>query len=234
MDPLDIWYVIFNNCDLLSQVMLISTCSVFNRNLFVTNMWNAPANRKRLILIPSDLEQRKFIRIKELDIRYSCEIRDVSFLTNLKKLRIHSKIKQCGIQGLDLIELIFDPNQKIKDVSFMTNLKKLYAGEFCEVNQFGIKGLDLVELNIWENHRIHDVSFMTNLKKLDISGQSCGVGRDGIKSLDLIELNIDNNAQIRDISFMTNLKKLSAGEYCGIDQQNIQRLDLIELASYIV
>src|SRR5271163_1618580 len=222
--PLDIWYVIFQHLDLLSKLRLISVCSAFNHSFFIANMYDV-ADIYKSGLTKQILKQRKFERIISLDI-HLCNINNISFLTNLEKLNTYS-INQEGINGLDLIELYADRNEKIKDVSFMTNLKKLHALGCCGIGQEGIKGCNLIELDANRNEKIKTVSFMTNLKKLYAFG-NCGIDQEGIKGCNLIELYANYNEKIKTVSFMTNLKKLEASENCGIDQEGIRGLDLIE------
>src|SRR5271169_6080493 len=204
--PLDIWHVIFQHSDLLSQLRLISVCSAFNRSFFITDMYNILDIYKDR-LTEQILKQKKFKRIISLHIM--CNINNISFLTNLKKLNNYS-INQEGINGLDLIELDADRNEKIKDVSFMTNLKKLHALGCCGIDQEGIKGCNLIELDANYNEKIKNVSFMTNLKKLYAFGD-CGIDQGGIKECNLIELY--SNYKINDVSFMTSLKKLNGVYY---------------------
>jgi len=91
----------------------------------------------------------------ELYANNNPKIKDVSFMTNLKKLYADKDcgIDQKGIQGLDLIELYCTINEKIKDVSFMRNLKILYVDN-CGIDQQGIRGLDLIELHCRRNEKI--------------------------------------------------------------------------------
>src|SRR5271155_4809896 len=161
--PLDIWHVIFQHSDLLSQLRLISVCSAFNRSFFITDMYNILDIYKDR-LTEQILKQKKFKRIISLDIM--CNINNISFLTNLKKLNTYS-INQEGINGLDFIELYANYNEKIKIVSFMTNLKKLHASGCCGIDQEGINGLNLIELYAENNNKIKDISFMANLKILN-------------------------------------------------------------------
>src|SRR5271154_3945225 len=180
--PLDIWHVIFQHSDLLSQLRLISVCSAFNRSFFITDMYNILDIYKDR-LTEQILKQKKFKRIISLDIM--CNINNISFLTNLKKLNTYS-INQEGINGLDLIELYADRNEKIKDVSFMTNLKELDAN--C-------------------NKKIKNVSFMTNLKKLSAQ-ECCGIDQEGIKECNLIELDAGYNEKNKEGAVITNFKKI--------------------------
>src|SRR5271156_1122770 len=107
--PSDIWQVILH-CGLLSQLKLITVCSDFYQSLFITDLYNIPEvyRNKLTILI---LQQKKFSRLVQLNIQGNKNINNISFLSNLKKLRVsyYCGIDQQGIQGLNLIE--FDINQ---------------------------------------------------------------------------------------------------------------------------
>src|SRR5271154_6723303 len=196
--PLDIWHTIFHHCDLLSQLGLFSACSEFYHSFFITDISHIQGIY-RYKLTNSVLKQKKFSRIIRLYLA-STNISDISFLTNLKKLRINNMISQQNIQALNLIELDIDYTVQIKDISFMTNLKKLYARGICGVDQQSIRGLDLIEFDASLNEKIKDVSFMTNLKELSITN-NCGVDQRGIKGLNLIEFDASLNEKIKDVSF---------------------------------
>src|SRR5271154_3580821 len=185
--PLDIWYIIFRYCDLLSKIKLISVCSIFNDSFFIANMFEIPRIYKYR-LTETILKQIKFRRISHLDIQYNKNIRNISLLTNLKKLKIHNEIDQCDIQELDLIELRAYHNKKINDISFMTNLKTLCVldGQ-CVISQQNIHKLNLIELYAGCNYEIKDVSFMTNLKILHAI-YKCGINQMGIQGCNLTAL----------------------------------------------
>src|SRR5271170_6160902 len=146
--PIDIWHVIFHHCDLLSQLKLIIVCSDFYHSFYITDLYNIPDiyENKLTKLV---LQQRKFSRLVQLNIQGNKNINNISFLSNLKKLRVsyYCGIDQQGIQGLNLIEFDINQNEKIKDVSFMTSLKILHACGSYEIGQQNIKGLDLIELS---------------------------------------------------------------------------------------
>src|SRR5271154_4878627 len=171
-------------------------------------------NLKKLNTYNIDQEGIKGLNLIELYAGCNEKIKDVSFMTNLKKLHASGccGIDQKGIKGCNLIELDANYNEKIKNVSFMTNLKKLYAFGNCGIDQNSIKGLDLITLDVGCNKKIKDVSFMTNLKKLRAS-ENCGIDQEGIRGLDLIELDVNSNDKINDVSFMTSLKKLNGVYY---------------------
>ncbi len=146
--PFDIWHVIFHHCDLLSQLRLFTVCSDFYQSFAIIDLYNmSEIYHKKLT--NSVLQQRKFNRLVQLDIRYNRNITDISFLTTLKKLCIGSscKIDQQGIQGLDLVELNANFNETIKDISSMTNLKKLNICSPCGINQQSIRGLVINEMS---------------------------------------------------------------------------------------
>ena|SRR5271154_3811303 len=147
--PIDIWHVIFHHCDLLSQLKLIIVCSDFYHSFYITDIYNIPEGYENK-LTGIVLQQRKFSRLIQLNIRFNENINDVSFMTSLKKPKVHpmGRIDQQGINGLNLIELDISYNDTIKDISFMTNLKKLRVSYFCGIDQHGIKGLNLIELDV--------------------------------------------------------------------------------------
>jgi len=194
--PLDIWQVIFQHCDSLSQLKLIIVCTDFYHSFFITDLYDIPyTNQYKLTNLI--LQQRKFSRLVQLNVRDNKNVNNISFLSNLKKLnaRYLCGIDQKGIQGLDLIELYVDKNDRITDVSFMKNLKKLYAYDSCGIDQQGINGLNLIELVVNNNDRITDVSFMSNLKKLYARG-SCGINKKGIHGLTLNLCDTGNNPNL--------------------------------------
>src|SRR5271154_1338888 len=90
--PLDIWRIIFHHCDLLSQLKLIIVCSDFYHSFFSTDLYNIPDiyQNKLTNLV---LQQRKFGRPFQLNIRDNKNINDISFLTTLKKLYIGSSCR---------------------------------------------------------------------------------------------------------------------------------------------
>src|SRR5271154_5865106 len=202
--PLDIWHAILQHCDFLSQIRLISACSNFYHSLFITDIYDIPCVYT-LLLTDSILRQQKFSKLVKLDVRYNTNIRDISFLTHLKKLSIYDSkcIDQDSIDTLDLIELCIVNNHKIKDISFMSNLKRLDISKSSEIDQDGIRKLNPVELHVSNNHKIKDISFMSNLKKLSIYTIQ-GLDQNSIQKLDPYELNIGGNLKIKDISFMSN------------------------------
>src|SRR5271154_6099103 len=175
--PFDIWYAVFQKCDLLSQIKFISTCSRLYHSLFVTDMYTIP-KICRIKLTNSVLRQKKFSKIIQLDLRGTAYVHDILSLSNLKKLHCAN-------------------NTRIKDVSFMTNLKTLIMHDHCGIDQNGIRGLNLVKLNIGANKKIKDVSFMTNLKTL-IMYDHCGIDQNGIRGLNLFELSASGNKKIKD------------------------------------
>lgn len=113
--PLDIWYAIFQKCDLLSQIKLISTCSRFYHSLFVTDMYMIP-KIYRIKLTNSVLKQKKFSRIIHLNLIGIKHIDNILSLSNLQKL-------------------ICADNTHIKDVSSLTNLKTLIMFDQCGIDQ---------------------------------------------------------------------------------------------------
>jgi len=138
----------------------------------------------------------------ELDCDMNGQIKDISFMTNLKKV-----YKDEIWLNSTLIIIL-----KSKMYLSWLILKKLYADKDCGIDQKGIQGLDLIELYCTINEKIKDVSFMRNLKILYVD--NCGIDQQGIRGLDLIELHCRRNEKIKDISFMKNLTSWSTSYSC--------------------
>ena len=235
---LDIWEKIFNYCDLLEQIRLLSCCHTFYENLFIRDLYNISRIYQQK-LNNTIIEQKKFSKVIQFDA-HGIDL-DVTSLTKLKKLnaslnyKTGSCIKQSNINGLNLVELDLTNNKLVSEIKFMTNLKKLSAKGISAIDQTSICTLNLIELDISNNNKITDVSFMTNLKKLLIANHD----QMSIEHLNLVELDAHNNTphnkaafMIRNIDFssMTSLKKLDAsGRECRIKQKDIVALDLTEL-----
>jgi hypothetical protein len=104
----------------------------------------------------------------ELDISNNTSIKDLSYLTRLKKLvaRDRCALIRKGLRGLSLTELDISRNPDITELPDLPTLTKLDAsGSRCGLSN--LKGLtNLVELNIDHNVKIEDLSHLTKLTKL--------------------------------------------------------------------
>ena len=170
----------------------------------------------------------------KLNAKSNTQIKDVSFMRNLKVLDASCGcgIGHDGIVGLDLVELNMSRNTYITKISFMPSLKILHL-EYSNLRQNEIDKLDLIMLNAnGYSNDIANVSHMRNLKILSICGRCSRIDQTGINGLDLIELNAADNKKIKNVSFMRNLKILDASGKCGITEIGIKGLVLEELLSH--
>ena len=61
---LDIWYVIFRHCDLLSQLELIAVCSSFYHSFYIPDMYTLPdLNIYKYELTESVLKQKNLVEL---------------------------------------------------------------------------------------------------------------------------------------------------------------------------
>ena len=197
MSEANLWYVIFKFLDFETQLGIIFTSKFFRDNLFITDLYNI--DRFYLKKLTNNILRFKIFKyVIKLNVDYNKKIKNISFMTNLKKLNaeLNCGIDQKGIDGLDLIYLNIWDNEKIKNVSFMTNLQYLDACYDCGINQDGIEGLNLTYLNASNNKKITNVSFMTNLQYLNAIG-NCRISPESIKSLKIKELHTFANPNFK-------------------------------------
>jgi hypothetical protein len=145
--------IILNILKLKDQINYLSTCRTFYYHLTIETL-------TELCLKQNVINNRIFRNVLSLDASYNSNIKDVSFMKNLKFLDAHGScgIDQKGIDGLDLIKLNIDNNDNIKNVSFMKNLKVLWASDnrfcgYCKFGQNGIHGLNLIQLHVNNNEK---------------------------------------------------------------------------------
>ena len=182
---LDIWKIIFEYCDFISKIRLSQVCTLFYKNLHITDFCNIEYKYKNKL---TDDILKNYKNIIKLNVGYNSKIKDVSWMSNLKELDASwVGIDQNGIKNLNLIKLKVRHNSKIKDVSWMSNLIELHIGGDCGINQNGIKNLNLIKLDAYDNSKINDVSWMNNLRELSAGGGNCGIDQEGIKNLNLIK-----------------------------------------------
>src|SRR5205807_10203704 len=139
--PLELWSMIFDQLDFLSQIRLRQVNQYFY-SFEIYDFYNIPYQYKfkyKFKLSDSILVHYKFIKF--LDANYNPKITNINHMTNLKKLCAKGScgINDNGIQNLNLIELNAHDNSKITNVNHMTNLKKLWANLDCGINDDGIK-----------------------------------------------------------------------------------------------
>jgi hypothetical protein len=133
-------------------------------------------------------------KLKILNASYDCGIDQNGRIRESRFSNSTCRLRQ-GINGLDLIELFVNGNNKITNVSFMKKLKILNASHDCGIDQNDIDGLDLIELFVNDNKKITNVNFMKKLKILDAS-RDCG---------------IDQNGRIRESRFSNSTCRLRTG-----------------------
>lgn len=189
--------------------------------------------RLKIFKIPSDYKNlteeilRQHIYLEKLDIDFNEQIKDISYLINLKKCNAHQSF--CDKFPLSLEKLNLMDRLDIVDVSYLTNLKYLDIWDTNITNNLppNIEYIDISYTNIT------DTSYLSKLKICNAYKSCCK-----IFPISLIELDIDKT-DIEDISYLINLKKLSAKDStCKIFPTSLEELDIdyrtdIEDISYL-
>ena len=200
---LDIIKEIFNNLNTKCQIRFIQTSKYFNTNLQIIDLYYIDqATREKL----SDKILINYKQVEKLDAWGNVKIRDVQYLTKLKKINCGwmSGVSDKNIKDLKLIELNAANNGKIKNINHMTTLKKLNCIGFCECSDEDIKDLNLILLNARCNTKIKNINHMTTLKILDCSWD-CGISEENIKDLNLERICANGNETIK----MSTIEKIN-------------------------
>lgn len=223
----EIWQIILDVSDFLTQIRLTQVCIDLNQCLRITDFYNIDNCYLQKL---NDNILKNYPYITQLNADSNINVTNVNHLSRLKKLNAEyiCGINDEGIKDLNLYELDASNNRKITNVNHMNNLKILQIYGDSGINNNGLRYINLIELNIGENDNIKDISHMTNLKILDAS--HCNIRNKHIKSLDLIQLSIVGSKFITKINHMKNLKILLAFDTsCCMDNAGLQGLNLFEL-----
>lgn len=228
--PLEIWQILLNKIDFLSQIRLTQVCEDFHQVLRIENFYEINAKYLKLL---TDNILKNYPYITRLDAGDNPNVKDVSHLIHLKVLNAYrwSGIGDSCLQNINLYVLYAGCNEKIKNISHMTELRILdvSGNDSCGVDDTILQHLNLLYLGASANKKIKKVGHMTNLIILDASYE-CGVDDSELQTLNLNYLNAYRNNKIRNISHMSKLRTLVAtGFECEIDDAILQGLNLCQL-----
>ena len=101
--PTEIWQTITSFCDPITQINMVSCCSLFYDRLYVTDLFNA--SQKKLLCLNDDiLKQKKFINVVKLWASDNSNITNVAHMRNLRVLNAGGNcgIDKYGVKGLSL------------------------------------------------------------------------------------------------------------------------------------
>lgn len=87
MDHIHIWRDVFPSCNFLAQLALVLTCKIVKNKLQIISFRNSNIINQKI------LENRVLANVSDLTINN--EITNVSFLCNLKNLKILRARKSC-------------------------------------------------------------------------------------------------------------------------------------------
>lgn len=224
MLSMDIYEMVFNNCDFISQIRLRQLSCLTYCVLQMTDFYNINGRIKSLL---DDTIIAQYAHIRQLDASLGC-IHDVNNLTELRKLNTQSsQINQKGIDKLKYVRILFADrhNARITNVNHLQDLRILYATHQSGIDQAGIADLrKLIILYARSNSKITSVNHLTELRKL-FADNTCGIDQTGILKLCKLEtLTVQDNPRIVCVNHLTELLALRANYGSGIDQTGIASL----------
>lgn len=260
MATIDVLSYISNYLELFDKIRFIQVCKYvhgYQQRIIkeihsyiddsLTSIINNTNNSKMI----NDNILKNYTYITELDASCCENIKDISFMTNLRILKANCGICQsnnCNIEDishLDLIELHINYNRTIKNIGNMTNLQILNADRSGICNE-DLTNLNLIELNINDTD-ITNISHMTRLKilhansnqhltcistlsQLEVLSMNYKCSIKDVFSKNIKKLSLEDNPNHIDISHLTSLEYLNiSGEECAIDAADIKNLKLTSL-----
>lgn len=213
--PVEICQRILDDCDLLSQLRLVQSCSALYSSLQITDFFNIEDKIKALL---TDAILLNYPHINKLDASGNKNITDN------------------GIKHLPLRQLSVPYNPNITDEGIKNmRLKILNASSmFCNITGEVIQNMDsLDELNAENNHKIKDEHLVNlYLYVLNISYNN-SITNKGIQHMLLHTLIAQGNNKITDegIEHMV-LSVLTACHLSGITDKGIKKMNLKKLIAF--
>jgi hypothetical protein len=220
--PDDIYRVIFNLLDFLSQINFKCTSTYFHHNYPITNLYdNVPKHK----LAKEILEL--YPHATQFDAKFLYKISNLNYLTNLQILNARGHNGWVGnnfISGLtNLTHLDISNNMYITDLSHLCQLRFL-MGPKKLTNQSISTLTNLTTLGIDYNNCIDNLNYLVQLRTLYANCNSV-ITNKGISELtNLTKLSIDCNPHITDINSLCSLRILHAEENCGVGDRGISKL----------
>lgn len=183
----------------------ITYLNIFNRSdipyldlSYLTNLTNLyAANTDTNFILPPSL--------KELDVSYNTEIKDLSYLPNLVHLNMSNyygfEIRLPVSLKFLQINSYFSTNIPL-DISYLVNLQIVYADNHSDT----IFPKSLHKLSLKYNKSIKDLSYLSNLQILNLEKSICEVNL----PRSLTNLNISGCIYITNLKHLVNLSLLYA------------------------
>lgn len=242
--PLDLWFVILDYLDFISQLKLIQISKFFRINLYISDF--SKISTKISSLLPEEFLSNK---IKYLNICANNKIKNINNLTslvklnitcgrninisnlpNLKILSIKSNLYITSLPNLNLTELNISGTSKIEKINHLTKLKKLSI--INPAKFFDLSNLDLTHLFI--SGFISNFNHMTNLINLEIGPKN--IFQDSPLNIFLFEININNFKNLQKLVCpFTNIRNISVinPTYLDISGTTISELSHITNLKYL-
>ncbi len=131
--PLEIWFIIFNECDALSQIRLRQVCRCFN-NLQIIDFYHID---KILCDKLNDRILQTYLHLKYLNAWNNENKTNVNHMTNLKISNAsgYCGITDEGIKDLNLVELNAWNNRNIINVNHTVSIFHFKIYELISIHQ---------------------------------------------------------------------------------------------------
>lgn len=253
--PIELWMIIRDYTDSLSQINLTMVCKFLNKNLQITDLYNIDPKYQELLT--NDI-LKKYPYITKLKLRWNTSVTDINHLSKLEILDATGGwmqsiyVPDCGY-CLDEEENLFNNcggicilsdkgirkltnlrnidiscNRNITSLNHCKKLKVLTARSYSGLTNEGISKLyNLEDVDLTDNQKINRIDHLKKLRVLNISGINSVVNNNDIKNLNLYALDATNNSTIDDINHMNKLKILIAnGPFCDLSTESINKLKL--------
>ena len=173
--------------------------------------------------IPTSKELKQLVNLASLTIDNIPQIRDISFLTQLKRLSVKGRsgvTQECVAKLVNLTAIYFDDNLTITDLNACQNLRTVHGS--VSLTQKGIRKLTQVTELVCPYGQLTDVSHMTKLRTLIIAETQ--VGQDSISCLKHLDTLDCSHCPVYDLSVcpkLTNVRAIA----CPLTRIHCPKLD---------
>ena len=252
--PLDIWRIIFNFLDFLSQIRFRKTHSYLYKNLSLIEIANLTREQFRAL---DNRVLEKHTNLKVLEINRFCYTSKAVYFnldkhTKLERLSYHYlnfkmnpnlSLINLGIyldfklnphlSLINLTNLSFHFCNFAPNISHLTRLQRLkvYLNDDNEDNdeqEFDIPSITSITKLVLREHKVQNLNYMTHLLTLKLF-DCYGLGEKGMSNLvNLTNLLIKEGSCYKNLNHFTNLRKLNIRYLDDLNHDGIIKLTNLE------
>ena len=230
--PLDIWKIIFNFLDLLSQIRFRKTHGYLYKNLSLIEIVDLTREQFRA-LDNSVLEKHTNLKVLEINRLYNTSkvvYFNLDKHTKLEKLsyyylnfKMNPNLSLINLTNLSFYFCNFTPN-----ISHLTRLQRLTVYLKVGNEGFDIPAIASLTKLVLREHKVDNLNTMTQLLTLKLL--DCNrLGGNGIRNLvNLTNLLIKEGCGYKNLNHFTNLRKLNIRYLDDINYDGIIKLTNLE------